>query len=158
MTRKAQVIRKALQATDWKTEHGYCLQIGIDGHVDDVNQIAEWAAEHRDFDTFVVDSMRGCEKSVLDGLKNQVGAHFKAPPTMHGRCKIYPERMELHFPVLFLHVATEVEDDVDFVLDGINTGTVIFGSFAACTMLLELANREGQPLYYAGEHIAIRIA
>jgi hypothetical protein len=158
---RSQTLRKALQATNWKGEHGYVLQIGIEDAVSDLNEIAAWCAEHRDFDTTLVDDFRGFGTSLLDGLKPQVGVHYKAPPTMHQRVRMYetPD-FTLNFPVLFLHVASTVDDEVSFVTDGIKTGTVIFGNVEAVVNILALTGREAQPLYLTRNDpsVAVRIA
>jgi hypothetical protein len=137
------------------------MQIGIEDAVEDLNQIASWCAEHRDFDVTLVDDFKGFSTSLLDGLKPQVGVHYKAPPTMHQRVKMYEQvDFTLNFPVLFLHVAATAEDEVSFVADGIKTGTVIFGNVEAVSMVLALASREAQPLYWThgDQAVAVRIA
>jgi hypothetical protein len=157
--KRSQTLRKALQATNWKGEHGHCLQIGLEGAVDDLNEIASWCAEHRDRDVDLVDGFHGFRESILDGMKAQVGVHYKAPPTIQGRVRMFRVGdFTLNFPVLFLHVATTRLDDVSFVVDGIKTGTVIFGNVEAVAQILDLANQEAQPLYRTDGCIAVRIA
>lgn len=158
---RSQTLRKALQAANWKGEHGYVLQIGIEDAVNDLNQIATWCAEQRDLETTLVDSFSGYSESLLDGLKPQVGVHYKAPPTMHQRVRMYQTLdFTLNFPVLFLHVATCDPDEVSFVVDGIKTGTVIFGNVEAVANILTLTGREAQPLYltHNDPSVAVRIA
>lgn len=159
LPKRSQTLRKALQGTNWKGEHGYIVQIGLEDAVDDLNEIAKWCVEHRDRDVDLVDGFHGFSESILDGLKSQVGVHYKAPPTIQGRVRMWHiDDFTLNFPILFLHVATTRSDDVSFCVDGIKTGTVIFGSVEAVAQILDLSGQEAQPLYSSDGCVAVRIA
>lgn len=130
----------------------------MEDHVDELNDIARWYAEHRDGEMIAVDPLKGLRTSILDGLKTQKGAHFKAPPTVNGRVRFYREAPKLHFPILFLHVATTERSEIEPFISKVKTGTVVYGTAEACAIVLEAAQSEAQPLYFHHDRIAVRIA
>jgi hypothetical protein len=155
--RKSQLIRASLLAVDWKTRFGHSVQIGIDGHVDDLNKIAFWLSENRDGEIIAVDDLKHKSGSFLDGLKAQVGAHYHVPPTMQGNVRLYPEAPALHNPILFLHAATSNSADIEPIIDNIEPGTIVLGSVDACRTVLDAAQCKAQPLYFHGEDLALRV-
>lgn len=155
--RPEQLIRAALKAVDWKTEHGLAVQIGVEGAVDDLNKIAAWLSEERRETLTVVDDLKNKRSSLLDGLKAQSGAHYHTPPTMSGNVRLYREAPEFHFPILFLHVATMNRTEIVGVAKRIRAGTVLYGSASACALVCEVAECEAQPLYFHGDKIVVRL-
>ena len=155
--RKSQLIRASLLATDWKSRFGFAVQIGIEGHVDDLNKIALWLGENRDKEIIAVDNLKHKKDSFLDGLKAQVGAHYHVPPTMQGNVRLYDEAPALFDPILFLHVASSNRADIEPIIDNVETGTVILGSVDACRMVLDAAQCKAQPLYFHGNDVSLRV-
>ena len=154
---KSQLIRASLLAVDWKDHFGLAVQVGIEGHVDDLNKIASWLYENRDMEITTIDNIEHVGGSFLDGLKSQVGAHYRVPPTMQGNVRLYDEAPVLHHPILFLHVASSNRADIEPIIDNVEPGTVILGSVDACRLVLEAAQCVAQPLYFHGEDIALRV-
>ncbi|TFH64464.1 MAG: hypothetical protein E4G91_05715 [Candidatus Zixiibacteriota bacterium] len=158
MERPEHLIRAALRAVDWKTEHGLAVQIGLEGAVDELNKIAAWLSEHRDENFTVIDDLENKRSSLLDSLKAESGAHYHTTPTMNGRVRLYREAPVFHFPILFLHVATMNRTEIVPVAKHIRAGTVLYGAAIACALVCEVAECEAQPLYFHGDKIAVRIA
>jgi len=157
--KKNSVIRQSLTRIDWKAEFGYAVQIGLDGAIEELNQIAGWMAERFDQETILIDDCKGDGKeSILSGLKADVGTHYRVPPTINGKVKLYTEAPELHFPVHFLSVPTDAREGLDAVAKRIRKGSVIYGSPTACADVLEVAELAAQPLLYHGDVIAVRAA
>ena len=154
------LIRSALRATDWKTEHGLTIQYGIDKAVTLLNYIAGWMAEHRDGDVLGIDPFDGHRHSFLDSLKQHKTKVLRTPPTMHGRVKLYSAIPALNSPVLFLHLVRAEDTEITPILEKIRKGSVVVGSAEACARVLEKTESRGQPLYFVKDRdcIAIRIA
>lgn len=144
-------------SADWKTEHGYAIQVGIEGAVEELNHIARWLLEHRDMEVMCIDNLENTKESLLDGLKSQNGAHYRAPPTVNGNVRIYAEVPELHFPILFLHAATSNHTELTALAGSIKFGAILYGTPEACSVVLEAAQCEAQPLYFHGDKIVVRV-
>jgi len=151
-------MRAALLATDWKTEYGIVVQVGVFERVDELNELAGWVSEHRRLDTIAYDPLEKLPTSLLDGLKKTDGASFTAPPSMNGRVKLTRDPPKLHFPILFLHAASMESVLYGPILDRVVTGTVVYGAASACAMVLEAAQCKAQPLYFHRDRIAVRIS
>lgn len=156
--RKSHLVRAALLSTDWKTDYGLAVQVGIEGAVDDLKHIAEWMSEHRHGEVIAIDDMENSKASLLDNLKHQTGAHYIAPPTVPGNVRMYKQAPELHFPILFLSVATTNLAEIKPVLSNLQTGTIMYGSAEACAMACEAAECKAQPLYFHDNRVVVRIA
>lgn len=110
-------------------------------------------------ETMCIDDLTHAKSSLLDGLKSQQGAHFNAPPTMNGRVRLYKTAPKLHFPILFLHVATTIANELSSILENIRPGAVVFGLRESVAILLtEMREYKAQPLYYHDDHVVVRIA
>ncbi len=156
--RPDQLIRAAMLAVDWKTDYGLSVQLGIEGVVDDLNKIAGWLAEHRDMGMICIDDLENSKSSLLDNLKAQSGAHYHAPPTLNGRVRMYKTAPELHFPILFLHVATTNRAEIEPIMDQVREGTIVYGTAEACALVCEIAQCEAQPLYFHADRVVVRVA
>jgi hypothetical protein len=129
----------------------------VEDAVDDLNKIALWVYENRDREVWVIDNLKHSRDSFLDGLKSQVGAHYHVPRTMQGNCRLYAEAPVLYDPILFLHVATSERAEIELFKDNIEPGCVFLGSIEACRHVLDTAQCKAQPLYFHGEHLALRV-
>ena len=155
--RKSHLIRVSLLATDWKTRYGHVVQIGIEDAVDDLNKIALWVYENRDWNVIAVDNLQHKQDSFLDGLKSQTGAHYHVPATMQGNVRLYDEAPALFDPILFLHAASSNRAEIEPIIDNVEPGTIILGSVDACRMVLDAAQCKAQPLYFHGDDISLRV-
>jgi hypothetical protein len=153
-----QLIVASLTATEWKAEHGYVIQVGVTGSIPQLNQIAAWVAEQRDLPTIAIDDFEGMSDSFLDSSTIKTRKHYKAPPTFSGRVEIYRSTPDLHFPILFLHLANGNIELLSAYFNRLRHPSVVLGSLKACTRLLDAAKLTAQPLYYYRDQVSIRIA
>ena len=78
---------------------------------------------------------------------------------MNGRVRLYKTAPKLNFPILFLHVATTIANELLPILENIRPGTVVFGLRGSVAILLaEMRECKAQPLYFHGDHVVVRIA
>lgn len=109
-------------------------------------------------ETVCIDDLENSKSSLLDGLKAQAGAHYNAPPTVNGRVRMHKVAPELHFPILFLHVATMNRTEIEPVIGQVKAGTIVYGTADACSLTCEIAQCEAQPLYFHDDRVVVRIA
>jgi hypothetical protein len=150
-----ELIRASLLATDWKSDFGYAVQVGVVDHVDSLNRIAEWLAEVPRQELFVVDPLATDRKSIITGTAVKTRGHFKIPPTMNGNVRLYGKLPDLKYPIIFLHQASDITDDAAIKL--LRRGSVVMGSADRCRELLNRAQLTAQPLYACGTQVSIRI-
>lgn len=149
----AQLIRASLIATDWKTEYGFVLQLGVTDHVDKLNMICDWVAIQKGRDTIVVDALKGMKSKIVPG----VSAPLASPPTLHSRARLHREMPTLKAPLLFVHVANGDIDALAVNFERIRPPTVIMGTVKNCARLLVAANLTAQPLYFHRDYVSMRI-
>ena len=154
---KSQLLRAALKSVSWKTSRGTSLQVGITGHVDELNETTKWLSETYDLGTHAVDLFRGYEGSFLDGLQVQTKTHYKAPPTVHERVRVHRELPDLYQKVLFLNIATDDLSAFGANINYVAPGTVVFGEVNHVQKLLDEIDSSCDPMYSFGDYIAVRI-
>lgn len=117
----------------------FAVQLGLDGHIEDANQIAEGIGHAHRIDSFVVESLCGERKSILEGVTGK--SHFKTPPSMSGRIR-YVQELPDFVTIRFLHLAKATEDDMRAIADKTDDRTVVCGSVAMIESWLKLTGRE----------------
>lgn len=152
------MILASLQATDWKSEHGYAIQIGVTGSIPQLNFIAAWLTENRSLPTLAVDNFEGVKDSILDGPDIKTRSCYKVPPTFSGGVELYRTLPELFSPILFLYLANGKIDPLFPYFVKLRHPSVVMGSVKACASLLNAAKLTAEPLFYNRGTVSIRVA
>jgi hypothetical protein len=154
--KRTQLTTAALQSAPLKNSE-YAIQIGLSGAVDQANDAAQWLAMQRRTDLDAIDEFKREKGSFLDGLEVQTKTHYRAPPTVHSRCRIHREVPDINRKIGYLCVATDDLENIGPLFSRIEDGTVLIGRIARIKRILEIGNFAVQPLYYWSDSVAVRV-
>lgn len=132
------------------------IQIGISGHVGELNQTADYLTRVEERTIYAVDDFHE-DSSILNGDFLVAPAHKRTPPSIHNRVKIWEEVQDLKQDIGWLYITRGDIGDLEVLRAGITKDTVIVAPFALLNDITERWQIEMVPQLYYDDWIAVKV-